>query len=229
LNDAFGISAGAFFTCVAHAGGTVSCWGSNGNGELGTIDSLQHIAPSPVTVDTTGNLLAQVVQIAAGTGFKRTVFSGGIVAIFPHEHTCALLASGVIRCWGDNSQGEIGDGTTTNRARPTVVNSFAANVDPDAALRNSRVAEVTALIDCDAGDEAHIILALEQGSASGTAQTEARCQDRLVRVPMIVPAQGPTGFTAGAATAHVEAIVRSEGAILEDTHWTRQVTLSPAH
>ena len=33
---------------------------------------------------------------------------------------------------------------------------------------------------------------------------------------------------AGTATAHVEAIVRSEGAIVEDTHWTRQVVLSSA-
>jgi hypothetical protein len=45
---------------------------------------------------------------------------------------------------------------------------------------------------------------------------------------MNVPAQGPSGFQAGTATAHVEAIVRSEGAILDDTHWTKSVVLSIA-
>jgi hypothetical protein len=43
---------------------------------------------------------------------------------------------------------------------------------------------------------------------------------------MNVPAEGAFGFQPGVATAHVEAVVRSEGAILEDTHWTRQVVLS---
>jgi hypothetical protein len=129
-------------------------------------------------------------------------------------------------CWGNNVQGEVGDGTTVNQPRPTVVNSFAANVDASATLRNDRIAEVTALINCEIGDQAHISLTLEQGGSSGMGHAEASCESRLIQVPMTVPAQGPFGFQPGTATAHVEAIVRSEGAILEDTHWTRQVVLS---
>ena len=134
----------------------------------------------------------------------------------------------MIRCWGDNSQGEIGDGTTINRARPTVVNSFAANVDPAAELRNGRVAEITALVNCESGDEVHVLLTLEQGTAGGGGEAGARCEGRLLRVPMTVPAHGPFGFQPGAATAHLEAIVRSRGAIVEDTHWSRKVDLSVA-
>jgi hypothetical protein len=137
-----------------------------------------------------------------------------------------LLASGVIECWGDNSQGETGDGTTTNAPRPTAVNSFAANVDPAGTLRQGRIAEVTALINCAEGGHAHIVLTLEQGGATGRMQEEVECHGRLQSIPMTVPAQGPARFQPGPATAHVEAIVRSEGIILEDTHWTREVVLS---
>jgi alpha-tubulin suppressor-like RCC1 family protein len=220
LTDAVSISAGAFFTCAGQAGGTASCWGANDSGELGTKDSGDHLTPALVA--------ASVFSLpTGGTGFLAlngvTAIATGTNPASPtRESACALLATGVIRCWGGNSKGEIGDGTTANRARPTV----AANVDPSVAMRNTRIAEVTALIDCDTGDEAHLILSLEQGVASGTGQAEARCEGRLVRVPMTVPAQGPNAFQPGAATAHVEAIVRNDGTVVEDTHWTRQVVIS---
>jgi alpha-tubulin suppressor-like RCC1 family protein len=215
LNDGVAVSAGAFFTCAAQAGGTASCWGANDAGELGVKDTVDHLTPTPVaasvfslpTGGTTFLALSGVVAIATGTSPLNPT----------HEHACALLATGVIKCWGDNSQGEIGDGTTTNRARPTLVNSFAANVDPAATLRNGRVAEVTALIDCEDGENAHITLTLDQGAARGTGHAHARCEDRLVRVPMSVAAEGPSGFEPGTATANVEAT---------GTHWTRQVVLS---
>ena len=37
------------------------------------------------------------------------------------EHSCALLDSGAVHCWGDNSSGQIGDGGTTDRAAPREV------------------------------------------------------------------------------------------------------------
>lgn len=215
LSDAVAISAGAFFTCAAQATGGASCWGANDAGELGAKDSVDHLTPTPVIASffslpiggTAFLALSGVVAVATGTTIQSPT----------HEHACALLASGVIKCWGDNTAGEIGDGTGINRARPTLVNSFAANVDPAATLRNTRVAEVTALVNCEAGENAHITLTLEQGVASGTGHADARCEDRLVRVPMTVAAQGPSGFEPGAATAQVEAI---------GTHWTKQVILS---
>jgi len=36
-------------------------------------------------------------------------------------HICAVDAVGRVWCWGDNAAGQIGDGTLTNRARPTLV------------------------------------------------------------------------------------------------------------
>jgi alpha-tubulin suppressor-like RCC1 family protein len=37
------------------------------------------------------------------------------------SHTCARLATGAVQCWGANSYGQIGDGTTTNRTTPVAV------------------------------------------------------------------------------------------------------------
>jgi len=224
ITDAVSVSAGAFFTCAVQAGGTASCWGANDSGELSAIDSVDHLTPTLVgssrfCIACGGTVFLPLSGVAA-------IATGTSTSLPTLQHACALLASGVMDCWGNNVQGEVGDGTTVNQPRPTVVNSFAANVDASATLRNDRIAEVTALINCEIGDQAHISLTLEQGGSSGMGHAEASCESRLIQVPMTVPAQGPFGFQPGTATAHVEAIVRSEGAILEDTHWTRQVVLS---
>jgi len=228
ITDAVSLSAGAYFTCATEGNGDASCWGANDSGELSAIDSLDHLTPTHVGRFVLCGLLCPGGRAFFPIGPVVEITTGTSPSLPTQEHACALFASGVIDCWGDNSQGEIGNGTTTNASRPTAVNSFLANVDPAGTLRNDRIAEVTALVNCDPGDQAHIILTLEQGGSTGTGHAEAQCDGRLLQVPMNVPAQGPSGFQAGTATAHVEAIVRSEGAILDDTHWTKSVVLSVA-
>jgi alpha-tubulin suppressor-like RCC1 family protein len=129
LTDATTISAGGLFTCAGQAGGVVSCWGANDSGQLSTTDSLDHFTPSPV-----GHFVF-CSNIVCGNGSNRifvpiqtavAVATGTRTSTPDQEHACMADASGHIFCWGDNSQGEIGDGSTLNASHPTEVISFVA-------------------------------------------------------------------------------------------------------
>lgn len=93
------IGAGSFHTCAAIDSGGLKCWGDNSRGELG--DGTTTSSPTPV--DVVG-IHSVVSEIAAGGA-----------------STCALLGSGELKCWGDNSAGQLGDGTTVDRLTPVSV------------------------------------------------------------------------------------------------------------
>jgi alpha-tubulin suppressor-like RCC1 family protein len=90
---------GEVHTCALLASGEVMCWGDNSVGQIGDGSML----PSP-TAERVLDLPARVLEIAAGGAFN-----------------CALLDGGSVRCWGSNSSGQLGDGTTTSRPRPVAV------------------------------------------------------------------------------------------------------------
>ena len=97
------ISAGKRHVCVRIIDGTARCWGVNASGQLGDGTRTDHFLP------------VKVLNYA-GTAQARIA---GIVAT--HRHTCARLTDGTARCWGFNTYGELGDGTTTDRLRAVPV------------------------------------------------------------------------------------------------------------
>ena len=109
------ISAGWMHTCAINASGALKCWGNNGSGRLG--DNTTTNRNTGVQVF---GLTRAVVAVAAGSA-----------------HTCALLDSGFVYCWGENSQGQLGDGTTTDRVRPTLVKGLNAVTAIDAGAANT--------------------------------------------------------------------------------------------
>ena len=108
------ISAGESSTCVsAPSGGPAACWGANTSGSLGDGGIVTHDSFDPV----------QPIGLAAGvTAVTLTGRGGG-----SGNHACAIV-SGAAKCWGPNSNGELGDGTTTPRNVPTQVVGLESGV-----------------------------------------------------------------------------------------------------
>jgi alpha-tubulin suppressor-like RCC1 family protein len=84
------ISAYEYHVCVVADGGAY-CWGGNGNGSLG--NGTTNISTTPVAVTSTGALAGKTVTAVAAGDY----------------HTCGI-ASGKAYCWGDSSQGTLGNG-----------------------------------------------------------------------------------------------------------------------
>ena len=90
------VDAGLHHTCGVTTAGIGYCWGNNIWGQLGD--------------GSTFNQRQRPVPIAGGLLFLRVIAGG--------THTCGLTRDNQAYCWGDNSSGQIGDGTTTNRWAP---------------------------------------------------------------------------------------------------------------
>jgi len=96
LSDAIAIAGGLNFACALRSNRTIACWGRGANGQLGN-GSTRDYHNSPVQVVG----LTDVTSIDLG-----------------QYHGCALKGDGTSWCWGANTYGELGDGTTTQRSSP---------------------------------------------------------------------------------------------------------------
>lgn len=101
------ISAGGAHTLALDSLGRVWSWGLGTSGQLGNGD--RRSSTTPVLV---GPLLSmKMTQVSAGSTSSFAVGPGGTVW-----------------AWGDNSTGELGDGTTTDRAVPTSISTSPGGV-----------------------------------------------------------------------------------------------------
>ena len=97
--------------------GTVLAWGSNSNGQLGTGDTVAHAVPVPVAGLGRGS---GVVAVSAGTGLS-----------------LALKSDGSVRAWGDNSSGQLGNGTFFGRPVPSAVAGMTEIRSISTAIRSN--------------------------------------------------------------------------------------------
>jgi len=93
------ITGGEEHTCASSRAGAVFCWGSNADGQLGNGTNTKSLTPVPVT-----GLSSGVVGVTTGQDF-----------------TCALTQAGNVMCWGSNTTGDLGNGTTNDSNVPVQV------------------------------------------------------------------------------------------------------------
>jgi hypothetical protein len=140
--DVAQVSAGGAHTCVLSTAGKVRCWGANGDGQLGqgnTVDVGQAGGAAPADLPDVDLGPEAAVQVSAGGA-----------------HTCALMASGKLRCWGRGAEGQLGYGDTLG-------------VGDGVGLDVSAAGEV------DAGGEVRFVSAGGQHTCAVYAGGDVRC------------------------------------------------------
>jgi alpha-tubulin suppressor-like RCC1 family protein len=126
------ISAGGMHTCGIESTGFnyIACWGDNEYGQLGinTVDATAHTTP--------------VIN-----GASYAYVSAGWI------HTCALTSTtnGTISCWGDNEDGEIGNGHTSTTPSGSATTITLGSLAPVNAKAISAGYQTTCAIDVNGG------------------------------------------------------------------------------
>jgi alpha-tubulin suppressor-like RCC1 family protein len=174
----------------------VKCWGNNSSGQIGN-GSIRASAPYSVNSPT------QVTGLTGGTGVNavRAIVAGG-------SHSCALMDfaspenGGAVKCWGDNSRGQLGTGTTQTEPAPQSTMTFESSgaLGIAAGLRHTCAITNVGSVKCW-GDNEH----LQLGVANAVGQDKWRV------TPVEVP--GLTGVVSLATGDRHTCALKSDGVV----------------
>ncbi len=110
IDNAISLAIGTFYSCAVLTDHTAKCWGNNNYGQLGDGTTTDQHTPVVVMQDSS-TVLANVLQLSAG-----------------YHHPCAIVGtaeSNKVKCWGENNQGQLGDGSTTDSLYPVTVSGIS--------------------------------------------------------------------------------------------------------
>ncbi len=99
------VAADNLHACAIASDNNAYCWGRNDYGQLGNNSTTNSLVP--VAVNTAGALAGKTIREIAVAGF----------------HTCVIASDNKAYCWGQNSDGELGNNSTTNSLVPVAVNT----------------------------------------------------------------------------------------------------------
>ena len=140
IPNAVSIDAGSNFLCALLTNGSIKCVGDNSKGQSGTVTSssvpIGPIYQSGFTRVATGGATTCTIDRSAPEQFAGNLSCWG--ELIPNEtenilftdvaigdaSACAITVAGVVRCWGSNSAGQLGDGSNKSAITPTVVSGF---------------------------------------------------------------------------------------------------------
>lgn len=108
-NEVKRLYSGTYFNCALYVNGNIRCWGENTSGQLGTGNNLDYGDDEEAVSAPVVNLGSAALQMDLST---------------ISYHACAITAGGVLKCWGQNTNGQLGLGNTTNTNTPSVAVSL---------------------------------------------------------------------------------------------------------
>jgi len=117
------LALGESHSCALLDNATVKCWGRNSSGQLGNGSNTNR-------GDQAGEMGDALPAVSFGAATPTAIASGDF-------HTCALLDTGHVTCWGLNSSGQLGVGNTTSVGAAA---GFTANTTVDLGTGRSAVA-----------------------------------------------------------------------------------------
>jgi hypothetical protein len=120
------VAASLEFACARTAAGGVMCWGANDAGQLGSGTTTG--SPNPINVV---GLQSNVTAVATGD-----------------RHACALTTTGGVKCWGENVNGQLGNGSTTRSLVPVDVVGLSSVVRIAAGFRHTCAVKSSGTIAC---------------------------------------------------------------------------------
>jgi len=175
ISTAVAVSVGVLHTCAVLQDGTARCWGYNSNGQAG--DGTTTSALAPVTVS---GITTATSAVAAG-----------------NNDSCALLRGGLVKCWGMDTYGELGNGTTVDAYTPTTV----VGINATWTSSDSTVATIDATgLATGIGPGSVIITATFDGRSGSTTLTVGeRPRLTVVRSGSGIVTSSPGGIDCGAS------------------------------
>ena len=201
------LSAGGFHTCALRVDGTLWCWGAGGAGQLGNNNTASQQTPVQVVtagtftaVDTGGNFTCGIksdgsvwcwgdnsygqlgnnnTTNSAAPVQAQGLTSGYTVISAGDYHTCAVKSDHTVRCWGRNTNGQLGNNTTTSSSVPVQVSGMSVAVSVTAGISHTCSVSTSGTANCwgannygqvgDGSNTQRLTPAFVSGLGNGTA------------------------------------------------------------
>jgi Tol biopolymer transport system component len=197
-----GIASGAHHTCAIKPNGGLVCWGENTYGQLGNNSTNNSSTPVPVS-----GLGSGVMAVAAG-----------------RRHTCALLDTGIVKCWGENAFGQLGRGPGGNSLVPVKVD-FVDHVEPNDPTDVNQYQPAATLLAVGAtADAPGVVFKAVVGAPSG-GPTQLRLEVEIK--PVGVPFNGQSTLKGPFVATGATASVTASGVIRGQSYHWRARTVDP--